>query len=187
MIKNEHDLVQFIENDTFIMNALRAAQSLGLPQWFLGAGIIRNTVWDIQHGRTPNYDYNDIDLGYYDFENQSDNEDQRIARNLGKTIDVNWEVVNQAYAHKYNDVPPYISAVDGLAHWVETATAVGATIDKSGRVLILAPWGVNDLLELKLRLCPCHAGNEYYEKLFAYRVSTKDWLKKWSLLKVTSN
>lgn len=184
MLNTMDDLITFVENDSYLMSALKLAKSRKLPQWFLGAGFVRNTVWDIQHGRTPSYDYNDIDLGYYDFDNQSEANDQTIAHELRDVIDVSWEIVNQAYAHHYNDVPPYTSGIDGLAHWIETATAVGVTLDENDKVIVLAPWGVEDLLQLKLRLSPCHTGNEFYEKLFKERIQNKEWLKKWPKLQV---
>lgn len=184
MLKNGKDIAEFIQQSDFMMESLKVAESAGLPDWFIGAGFIRDTVWDIQHGFTLKYKYKDLDLGYYDKDNQSERADNSISEKLRRKLNVNWEVVNQAYAHKYNDVPPYTSAVDGLAHWVETATCVAATLDKHGKVKVIAPWGVEDLLELKLRLAPCHKDSTQYEKIFTERIVSKDWLKRWPKLKV---
>lgn len=167
-----------------MMKALMTAKSANLPNWFIGAGFVRNTVWNIQHGFEPNYDFNDLDLGYFDSNNMSEDDDRMIANALKPSLDTNWEVVNQAYAHKYNNVAPYVSAFDGLAHWIETATCVAATLDDNDDVIIIAPWGVDDLLSLRLRLSPYHKDSTYYSNLFMQRVHNKKWQEKWPKLKM---
>ncbi len=184
MLQTEADLARYIEKSEFMMGALRAAQSCQLPDWFIGAGFVRDTVWNIQSGLPVDYQFKDLDLGYFDGVSQSEQADEELSQRLSERFDVNWEIVNQAYAHTYNEgVAPYTSAVDGLSHWVETATCVAATLDQDGKVLILAPWGLDDLFSMKLRISPCHAGNAYYEKLFRERVAAKKWLERWPLLK----
>lgn len=186
MLKSEKDIINFVQNNEYMMNALKVAADAKLPGWFIGAGFIRNTVWDLQHGYVPSLDFNDLDLGYYDDVNLSEENDRQIGKLLAQKLPVNWEVVNQAYAHQYNNVPQYSSAVDGLAHWVETATSVALTLDKDGKVVVIAPWGVDDLLNLKLKLVPFHENSAYYKKLFIDRITSKQWQKKWPKLELVS-
>lgn len=184
MLTSEQDIAQFVQQDEFMMRALRAAKSTGLSNWFIGAGFLRDTVWNIQHGYALTYTYKDLDLGYFNSDNQSEDYDDAISAKLRERVDVNWEVVNQAYAHKYSNVAPYISAEDGLAHWIETATCVAATLDENDNVKIIAPWGTSDLLELKLRLAPCHESNIYCKELFYTRIKNKKWLERWPKLRI---
>jgi uncharacterized protein len=184
VLKSEQDIIDLVTNNDFMMKALKVAKSANLPNWYIGAGFMRNTVWDAQHGYDLERNYNDIDIGYFDSKNVSEEQDEKLSKNLKNELNVSWEVVNQAYAHKYNNVPPYKSAIDGLAHWVETATSVAATLDDNNQVKIIAPWGVEDLLNLKLRLVPYHIGNKYYEDLFKKRIKDKRWIERWPRLKI---
>jgi uncharacterized protein len=187
MIHDEVSLVDYIQSSELMMDVLLAAQSANLPQWFVGAGFIRNTVWDILSGIEPSFEFNDIDLAYYDDDNKSEDTDRKIANELHSKLATNWEVVNQAYAHAYNSVDPYTSAMDGLAHWTETATCVGATLDIAGKVVILAPWGLDDLLSMTARITPIYSGKQYFENLYKERIATKNWQTRWPNLKVIYN
>ncbi|MDE1970452.1 MAG: nucleotidyltransferase family protein [Patescibacteria group bacterium] len=42
------------------------AGDLNMPNWYVGAGGIAQTVWNIQHGFDPEYMIKDYDLVYYD-------------------------------------------------------------------------------------------------------------------------
>jgi len=155
MIKSKAEIAQFVQNNRHMMDVLRVARAANLSDWLIGAGFLRNTIWSVQHGYEPDYNFRDIDLVYFDKSNATEAADRQISRKLQQQYDAEWEVVNQSYAHKYDKDKPYDSAVDGLAHWIETATCVGVTLNDDNQVKVLAPWGVDDLLSLKIRLAPC--------------------------------
>ena len=46
----EQDILKIIENDKWMMDILHVAQKLNLPDWMIGAGFVRNKVWDYLHG-----------------------------------------------------------------------------------------------------------------------------------------
>ncbi len=48
------------------MDCLRAARELALPDWALGAGFVRNLIWDHLHHKAEPTPLNDIDLIYLD-------------------------------------------------------------------------------------------------------------------------
>ena len=52
--------------DPMRMACLRAARELALPDWALGAGFVRNLIWDHLHQKTVPTPLNDIDLIYLD-------------------------------------------------------------------------------------------------------------------------
>ena len=83
--------------------------------------------------------------------------------------------------HVRKGVPPYTDTTDAMSQWVQTATAVGARIDSEGVIRILAPHGLDDLVNLILRPTPSHASNrETFDRLLA----EKGWLDMWPKLKV---
>jgi uncharacterized protein len=50
----------------WFMAGLHAAQSLDLPPWCIGAGAVRNLVWDALHGHARPSALADVDLAYFD-------------------------------------------------------------------------------------------------------------------------
>jgi len=45
-IASEQDISKIIEADDWMMDVLRAAEKLQLPDWWIGAGFLRNKIWD---------------------------------------------------------------------------------------------------------------------------------------------
>ena len=59
-------IAAIIAQDPVGMKQIRAARSLGLPDWCIAAGFVRNRVWDHLHGIRPPRPPVDIDVLYYD-------------------------------------------------------------------------------------------------------------------------
>jgi hypothetical protein len=83
------------------MDCLRAARELALPDWALGAGFVRNLIWDHLHDKAEPTPLNDIDLIYLDSADptglkEADHEAWLAARMPGQQ----WEVRNQARMHR---------------------------------------------------------------------------------------
>ena len=82
------------------MAALRAVRDLNLPSWAIGAGAIRNAVWDHLHGFSNATVAQDIDVVFFDPENFSQERDQELQNELSKALsNVQWDVTNQAAVH----------------------------------------------------------------------------------------
>ena len=170
------DILQLIKNDPWMMNVIGIAKDLNLPEWVIGAGFVRNKVWNHLHGYTnKEVDTHDIDLVYYDPSGNDEKADQELSLRLTKETGINFEVVNQFYAHKWNGVPPYTSTEDAISTWPETATAVGVTI-KDNRLWLIAPHSVDDLVNIIVRSSPRFKGNL---EAFKRRVKEKCWAEKY--------
>lgn len=61
---------------------------------------------------------------------------------------------NQARMHIINNMPPYFSSVDAISKFPETATALGVTLDEMNNVVLTAPCGIEDVLNLKVTPTP---------------------------------
>jgi hypothetical protein len=173
---NEQDILNLIKNDKWMMDILREAETLNLPDWIIGAGFIRNKVWDYLHGYSkPKVDTADIDLIYYDPNGNNEEADQKLSQKLKNNTGINWEIVNQCYAHVWNNLPPYESAEDAISTWPETATSIGVKIE-DGELKLIAPCGIYDLVNLILRSNPKFPDG--IEKV-KERAKEKQWLEKW--------
>lgn len=179
----EKEIIALIENDPWMMQVLHATESMNLPDWMIGAGFVRNKVWDELHGyQREVVDTADIDLIYFDSKNLSEQKEKDIDTELRKKININWATKNQARMHVVNNNDPYVSSRDALAHWVETATAVAVKIE-NGYPKLITPYGLDDLVSLIVRPTPYFKNDleKFYE-----RIEKKQWLKKWPKLKVAT-
>lgn len=95
-------LPQILKENKSVQLVLERAESLNMPNWYLGAGSIAQTVWNVKHGFHPENGIKDYDLVYYDAGDISKEvEDAFIRRSkeLFKDIPVLVEIVNQARVH----------------------------------------------------------------------------------------
>lgn len=173
----EQEILDLIKQDKWMMGIILTAASLGLPDWIIGAGFVRNKVWDhLSRNIRETVDTNDIDLVYFDPNGNNEEADEKLSEKLRKDTGINWEVVNEYYAHKWNDLPPYLSTEDAISQWPETVTAVGVTLRKDNRLKLIAPYGIGDLVNFVVRPSPKFNGG--IEKVKA-RVIQKRWQEKW--------
>lgn len=181
---NEQDIIEMIRSDTWMMDVLTEANKLNLPDWMIGAGFLRNKVWDRLHNIKRNIsDTNDIDLVYFTNKNTEES-DKKLSEKMNGKLGLKWEIVNQFYTHKWhNRKIPYKNTAEALSEWVETPTCVAVTLI-NGQPKIIAPHGISDLVNLQIRPSPSHKNNL---DLFHYRIKSKKWLEKWPRLKILLN
>lgn len=180
-LNDEQDIVRFIEAQPAMMRVLQAAEALALPDAWIGAGFVRNAVWDALAGTPGNHCSGDIDLVFFDPADTSAERDRSLETALRLSCpDALWSVKNQARMHRRNGDAPYANTADALAHWPETATAVAARSER-GNVILLAPYGVADLLALVVRPTPPFA---LKMNVYRQRIVTKAWPRRWPSLTV---
>ncbi|MGB3287867.1 MAG: nucleotidyltransferase family protein [Burkholderiaceae bacterium] len=167
-----------------LMDALKTVRSLGLSSWCIGAGVIRALVWDSLHGFRQPSKVDDLDVAYFDAQ-ASLAQDERLARQLNLLLpDRNCEVTNQARVHEWyakafgRQVPALNSLEEGLASWPEYATCVGVFLDDADTLHVIAPYGLSDLFQMRVRHNPLRATPEMYTR----RVESKRFKEKWPKL-----
>jgi len=171
------DLAHLIETDSWRMEVLRTVAALGLPDWAIGAGFVRAAVWDTLTGKLEPTPLPDIDVIYFDPADISRQRDERLLSILAATMpDIPWDLKNQARMHLRNGDAPYRDTMDALTYWLETPTCIAARLDDAGRVSILAPHGVEDLLALRVR--PTAAARTKMDQYRA-RMAKKKWAGLW--------
>jgi hypothetical protein len=178
----EGEILHLIKSDSWMMEAISIASSLNLKDWIIGAGFVRNKVWDHLSGKaTIGVDTPDIDLVYYDPEGNDEGADEKLSKDLSERTGFNWEVVNEYYAHKWNNLAPYKSTEDAISQWAETVTAIGVTVDDSGELRLVAPYGIKDLVNFVVRPTPAFINKI---NILQERVQKKKWLEKWPNIKI---
>lgn len=183
-LETEADVAAFVEGQPRMMGMLAAVARLGLPDAWIGAGFLRNAVWDALHGRAPDLGaLADVDVVFFGPADVAAERERAIETALAAGLPaVPWSARNQARMHARNGDARYTDTEDALRHWTETATAVAARL-REGRVELLAPYGVADLTGLVLRPTPPTAARPRKMGEYRERVRQKGWLRRWSRLR----
>lgn len=128
--------------DEFIAQALcnpvhgRIAQELAaitLPDAWIVAGCLTQTVWNVQTGRPAGYGISDYDVFYFDPDLSWEAEDAviRAVRERLSDLDAQVEIRNQARVHLWypdkhgRPYPPLTCATDGIDRFLTVNTQVG--------------------------------------------------------------
>jgi hypothetical protein len=160
---------------------------LRLEDWYLTAGGVFQTVWNVISGRDPHAGIKDYDIFYFDNRDLSyEAEDEVIqrARTLFSDLAADIEVRNEARVHLWYEqkfgVPasPFTSCEDAIDHFASTTCCYGVRTDSLGAVRVYAPHGFRDLFALVVRPNPVLAPREVYEK------KTARWVQEWPDLTV---
>lgn len=163
------------------MQILRHVAALGLADGWVGAGFVRNAIWDDLHRYDDLTPLADVDVVYFDTRDTSPEHDEHYEAMLfAAAPSVPWSVKNQARMHVRNGDAPYLSTADALMRWPETCTAVAARLEL-GAVQVLAPLGLHDLFDLVVRPTPHF---ETKLRIYRSRVAAKDWTERWPGLRI---
>ncbi|WP_424811567.1 nucleotidyltransferase family protein [Roseococcus sp. YIM B11640] len=159
--------------------ALKAVARHGPPGAWIGAGFLRNAVWDVLHGRRPDVaELADLDVVFLDAAHPDPAADEAWEARLREALPLPWSVTNQARMHGRSGQAAYCDLAEAIAHWPETATAVAARM-AGGKVELLAPHGWTDLLRLLVRPTPAF---EARREVVAQRAEAKGWRHRWPRL-----
>ena len=171
----------------WFMQALAHVRALGLPAWCVGAGAVRNLVWDALHGHAAASSLPDVDVAFFDADDLSSARDAVLQRRLQDVApDTPWEVTNQGGVHLWFEqhfghaVAPLRSLEEAVASWPEYATAVGLWLDDDDVLHVIAPHGLDDLFGMVVRRNPVRVSVETYRE----RVATKRYAERWPLVRV---
>ncbi|MGE6137606.1 nucleotidyltransferase family protein [Aeromonas rivipollensis] len=163
--------------DPLRMACLWAARELALPDWALGAGFVRNLIWDHLHQKAEPTPLNDIDLVYLDpGDPEGADEREHEAWLRIRLPEQRWEVRNQARMHMRQRVPPFASSLEALSHWVEVPTCIGVRLLANDKFEWLAPHGFGHNWSLQVSANPrCRQES----RIFIDRIRDKQWQRIW--------
>jgi hypothetical protein len=157
-------------------------QQLDLPNAWLVAGCLFQTVWNVQAGLSPESGIKDYDLFYFDPTDFSETAEAHVqahaASRLGD-LGVTIEVANQARVHLWypahfgRDYPQLASAEDGIGRFLVRETCVGV---RPGACH--APFGLAGLYAGTLTPNPATP----YPELFARKVAS--YKARWNWLNI---
>lgn len=175
-------VIEVLRADALRWRLLGMVRDLGLPDGWIGAGFVRNAIWDHHHGRAASRPAGDIDVVWHDPRCADPAEDRRLEATLRAIApEMTWSVKNQARMHVRNGDAPYASVCDAMRCWPETATAIAVRRVGNAGGEVAAPFGLSDLTRLILRPTPRFAGEK--RPMYVERVRVKGWRTTWPLLR----
>lgn len=180
-------LQDLIRTSPWHMDVLRAARACELPDWAVGAGMLRDLVWDEMHGGFDPALVKDVDVAFFDPSDLTPGRDMAADDCLVRALPgVTWEATNQAAVHLWypdwfgHAVEPLSSMADGVATWPETATCVAVRLRDDDSIEVVAPCGLVDLLGGVCRRNPRRVTLEQYRR----RVERKRVAERWPKVRV---
>lgn len=177
-----NEFLKIIKTDLWMMNILKTVRDLKLNDCWIGAGFIRNKIWDVKHNKTRT-DLNDIDVIYFDKIKVSKKYDVVLEKQLQTSNStINWSVKNQARMHLRNKHKQYVNCDNAISFWPETATAIAIRINDKNDIEYIAPYGLEDLFGLLVVPTP-----NFDFKVFKNRIEKKQWMKIWNKLAIKTN
>lgn len=175
------DILALIAAQPERLRLLTHVRDVGPPDAWIGAGFVRNAVWDAAHGHAQVTPLADVDVLYFAADCLDAEADETWERRLRKACPgVPWSVRNQARMHLRNGDAGYRDCADAMRHWPEVCTAVAVRLRGDGLEL-LAPLGVDDLLDLRVR--PTERFRAKPER-YRERLAAKNWLTRWPKLRI---
>lgn len=164
------------------MQALEAVRDLELSTWCIGAGAVRNLVWDALHDYATPSRLPDMDVAYFDASDLAPETETELQQRLRRALpDIPWEVTNQATVHRWFEeyfghaVESLASLRDAVASWPEYATCVGLCLHRDDSLQVIAPHGLDDLFNCVVRRNPTRVSMETYR----LRVEQKNYALRW--------
>ena len=181
--------LSIIRQNKDLMLILDYLVELNLPNFYIAAGSIFQTIWNYYDKKELNYGIKDIDIIYYDCNNLAKEDEKELEEkiiNHFKEISLNYEfdVHNEARMHlwkKENEnkkIKQYKNSEDAIDKWIATVHSVGIT-KVNNSIKVYAPYGLSDIFNKTIRPIK-HQDNskELYDK------KVESWKKRFDNLNI---
>ncbi|MBP3920218.1 MAG: nucleotidyltransferase family protein [Bacilli bacterium] len=189
LYEQNEEMITILKRNKELMDVLEYIETLKLPNFYIAAGSVFQTVWNYYDNNDLNYNIKDIDVIYYNSKDLSVDTDikyynliDEFCKNKGYKYEI--DVSNEARMHlwkkeKFNiDVEPYICSEDAIDKWIATVHAIGITKEKNNKK-IYAPYGLSDIYSRTIRpIKHKYNAKEIYDK------KAKSWSERFSNLNI---
>jgi hypothetical protein len=165
-----------------LAEVLSRAAILDLPGWYLVAGCLYQTVWNIVTAQPPEAGILDYDLAYLDGSDlswQAEDAVIQAGHRLFGDLPAPVQIRNQARVHLWYEqkfgvpCPPHESTEAAIDTFEATTACLGVRLLPGGRWRVYAPHGLSDVFNLIVRPNPVLAPSSVYQ------AKTARWRKQW--------
>ena len=180
------EFTRLVGHNPVVAEILERMPALMLPDCWLAAGALFQTVWNVLSERDPQAGILDYDLNYFDASDLSWEAEDRAIAAAARTlagIHAEIEIRNEARVHLWYEekfgvpCPPYTSTPHAISTFPNCSSCLGVQLC-NGVVEVFAPYGFSDLFTMTTRPNPVLAPRD------VYIAKTARWAKEWPGLTV---
>ncbi|MFE0346007.1 nucleotidyltransferase family protein [Streptomyces griseoluteus] len=180
-------LKSVLSRNEVLLEVLHRTAGLGLPGWYLTAGCVFQTVWNIVTDSHPSSGIKDYDVFYFDDHDLSWEAEDGVIKTAAETfagLPADVEIRNEARVHLWYEqkfgvaCTPYASTEAAIDSFAATTCCLGVRLEPDGQWRVYAPHGLSDVFNLVVRPNPVLAPREVYE------MKTARWRRQWPELTV---
>ena len=170
-----------------LTEVLSRSAGLGLPGWYLVAGCLYQTVWNVVTGQPPEAGILDYDLAYFDATDLSWAAEDAVIQaghQVFAGLPAPVQVRNQARVHLWYEqkygapCPPHESTEAAVDTFEALVACLGVRLEPGRRWRVYAPHGLADVFNLVARPNPVLAPRSVYE------AKVSRWRRQWPTLTV---
>ena len=181
--------IEIIKKNSELMEILDYIEELKLPNFYIAAGMVFQTIWKKYKKKDLNYKVKDVDIVYYDEDNLDKEKEEKLERQIegyfnSKGINYKFDVHNEARMHLWKkenenkNIDQYKNSEDAIYQWIATVHAIGITKEK-GKIKVYAPYGLTDIFTRTIRpIKHKYNSKELYDK------KVESWKKRFDNLTI---
>ncbi|SNY67367.1 nucleotidyltransferase family protein [Paractinoplanes atraurantiacus] len=165
-----------LSRNEVLLGVLEEAAKVNPPNWYVTAGCLFQTVWNVVTDRPPAEGIKDYDVFYFDDSDLSYEAEDRVIKAFDND---QVEVRNEARVHLWYEekfgvpCPPYESCEAAIDSFAATTCCLGVRLEPDGQWRVYAPHGLSDVFGLVVRPNPVLAPRHVYE------AKTERWRRQW--------
>ncbi len=181
--------IAILRKNQDLMIVLDALEKFQLPNYYVVAGVVFQTIWNYLEDNNLNDNVKDIDIIYYDRQNLAKEDEKKLETKIIKVLKekgLNYQIDlhNEARMHLWKKekenkkINQYTSAEDAINKFIVTAHAIGVKKEAEA-IKIYAPYGLGDIFSKTLRPIK-HEGND----INLYNKKIKKWRQTFNNLTI---
>ena len=181
--------IKIIKQNSDLVTILDYIYELKLPNFYIAAGSVFQTIWNYYDNKPLNFGIKDIDIIYYDPINLSKESEQKLEKTIEdylKKAGLNYEldIHNEARMHLWKkdnenkNIDQYKNSEDAIDQWIATLHAIGIT-KENNEIKVYAPYGLSDIFSKTIR--PIKHKNNSKE---LYNKKVASWQKRFENLNI---
>lgn len=183
------EIIYILKQNQDLMGILDYVTKIKLPNFYIAAGAIFQTIWNYYDHKPLNTGIKDIDIIYYnqndltkESEKEIENKIKRFCYSKGYHYEL--DVHNEARMHLWKklnqniEIEQYKSSEDAIDKWIATIHAIGIT-KVQNNIKVYAPYGLSDIFSRTIRPI-YHKGNN--SKIYSNKV--EKWEERFDHLNI---
>jgi len=179
--------IEIIKKSEELMSILDFLYELKVPNFYIVAGSVFQTIWNYYDNKPLTSDLKDIDIIYCDHKNLTKDDEEKLENMIAehfRNLNYEFDIHNEARMHlwkKENEnksIDEYKNSEDAISRFIATIQSIGIT-KENDKIKVYAPYGLNDIFSKTIRPIK-HKSNskELYDKKVA------SWSKRFNNLNI---